>query len=864
MDKIPFFAFTVLVIFFLLSLFVFSTKALGVFDCMASRVPHIFSSMVGHPAMGSYLLHRLVFVLVGVGCFVISVYGFKRLPNNIGRSRRLGVVGLVFVLLGFLTGWLYWLPHQVMRETRSDWIAIQKKYDAYPKVKIDQHEIKYDIHGEKILAHSVISVRNSNSFRVDTVIFYLNPSLEITSVTAGNCDLNFTRNQQIVEIEKSLYPDERSELELSYSGAIDPQICYLDISPERYDEQEQDELFACYGKKFVFTGKAFTLLTPEVLWYPVSKPVTELMNPYVNTSEYTDYTLTVVPAQGNTVVSQGELTVSGDTSYFTNNRKLQGITLISGQFFRDSFRLAGNPLLFEFYGTKKSMLGSAWGDYLQALEWSLKRTSTVLQWMSPGGKYPFDKLAFVEVPVSFYAFERSWKEKNDYVHPEMQLYREWRGVVPSEFRRRMKKVKTKEEKFQKYILSEEYMSRVQKHDVPELSVKEILFNSKQERDRMWSEKLFSAWPDNKYSIRPLLMTCGTLITSDEVPVIHRMITIMQRQAEEREMALSDKLSYHWEGVKFLMHHSLWDALHMDSASFCMESVIYLKALQLQRYILTQVAWTDFSAFMDHFLKEHPFQEVSLDYFLDVFQARFNWDLREYIPQWLHERGVPKLLVRNFHMRRIQTENSEKRFVHFKVWNPTGVDAIVSLEAWESARKKIIDQHYLIEAGCAKEVNYYLMQPSSDFLRVRLNTNLSQNLPGEYENAMESCNLSRWDEGCFDCDTSLFCPSENEIIVDDEDEGFKVIKGKSFFFTRKWEGYQRHLLSPTSWSPVFNYDINSYGEFVRGFHCKGAGGKQADVEWNARIPRSGTYEMYIYVGMFLNDWVQPLHRYTFLL
>ena len=864
--KFRFFAFTVLVIFFLLSLFVFSTKALGVFDCMASRVPHIFSSMVGHPAMGSYLLHRLVFVLVGVGCFVISVYGFKRLPNNIGRSRRLGVVGLVFVLLGFLTGWLYWLPHQVMRGTRSDWIAIQKKYDAYPKVKIDQHEIKYDIHGEKILAHSVISVRNSNSFRVDTVIFYLNPSLEITIVTAGNCDLNFTRNQQIVEIEKSLYPDERSELELSYSGAIDPQICYLDISPERYDEQEQDELFACYGKKFVFTGKAFTLLTPEALWYPVSKPVTELMNPYVNTSEYTDYTLTVVPAQGNTVVSQGELTVSGDTSYFTNNRKLQGITLISGQFYRDSFRLAGNPLLFEFYGTKKSMLGSAWGDYLQALEWSLKRTSTVLQWMSSGGKYPFDKLAFVEVPVSFYAFERSWKEKNDYVHPEMQLYREWRGVVPSEFRRRMKKVKTKEEKseewFQKYILSEEYMSRVQKHDVPELSVKEILFNSKQERDRMWSEKLFSAWPDNKYSIRPLLMTCGTLITSDEVPVIHRMITIMQRQAEEREMALSDKLSYHWEGVKFLMHHSLWDALHMDSASFCMESVIYLKALQLQRYILTQVAWTDFSAFMDHFLKEHPFQEVSLDYFLDVFQARFNWDLREYIPQWLHERGVPKLLVRNFHMRRIQTENSEKRFVHFKVWNPTGVDAIVSLEAWESARKKIIDQHYLIEAGCAKEVNYYLMQPSSDFLRVRLNTNLSQNLPGEYENAMESCNLSRWDEGCFDCDTSLFCPSENEIIVDDEDEGFKVIKGKSFFFTRKWEGYQLHLLSPTSWSPVFNYDINSYGEFVRGFHCKGAGGKQADVEWNARIPRSGTYEMYIYVGMFLNDWVQPLHRYTF--
>ena len=62
--------------------------------------------------------------------------------------------------------------------------------------------------------------------------------------------MNFTRNQQIVVIEKSLHPDEQCELDLSYSGAIDPRICYLDISPERYDEQEQDELFACYGKRF--------------------------------------------------------------------------------------------------------------------------------------------------------------------------------------------------------------------------------------------------------------------------------------------------------------------------------------------------------------------------------------------------------------------------------------------------------------------------------------------------------------------------------------------------------------------------------------------------------------------------------------
>ena len=142
------------------------------------------------------------------------------------------------------------------------------------------------------------------------------------------------------------------------------------------------------------------------------------MNPYVNTSEYTDYTLTVVPAQGNTVVSQGELTVSGDTSYFTNNRKLQGITLISGQFFRDSFRLAGNPFAFRVLRNEEIDVRGALGGLSTSSGMEFKAYIYRASVDESGGKYPFDKLAFVEVPVFFFAFERSWKEKNDYVHPK--------------------------------------------------------------------------------------------------------------------------------------------------------------------------------------------------------------------------------------------------------------------------------------------------------------------------------------------------------------------------------------------------------------------------------------------------------------
>lgn len=95
------------------------------------------------------------------------------------------------------------------------------------------------------------------------------------------------------------------------------------------------------------------------------------------------------------------------------------------------------------------------GDYLQALEWSLKHIRASVD--ESRGKYPFDKLAFVKC-LFLYAFERSWK-KNDYV-AEMQLYRNGGVVLLNSADEKVKtKKKKSEEWFQKYILSEEYMSR---------------------------------------------------------------------------------------------------------------------------------------------------------------------------------------------------------------------------------------------------------------------------------------------------------------------------------------------------------------------------------------------------------------------
>ena len=67
--------------------------------------------------------------------------------------------------------------------------------------------------------------------------------------------------------------------------------------------------------------------------------------------------------------------------------------------------------------------------------------------------------------------------------------------------------------------------------------------------------------------REVLVT-KSMIVSDEIPVIHRMMTIVQRLAEMREWPC--RINYLIIGKV----HSLWDALHADSAGSCMESVIF--------------------------------------------------------------------------------------------------------------------------------------------------------------------------------------------------------------------------------------------------------------------------------------------------
>ena len=102
-------------------------------------------------------------------------------------------------------------------------------------------------------------------------------------------------------------------MELSYKGQIDERICYLNVPDAEIADTRERMYLACrLGKRYSYLRKDFTLLIPEVLWYPTTVPPENPGSPYDNSRDFTRYSLRVRNYGKNKVISQGMRMKKGD------------------------------------------------------------------------------------------------------------------------------------------------------------------------------------------------------------------------------------------------------------------------------------------------------------------------------------------------------------------------------------------------------------------------------------------------------------------------------------------------------------------------------------------------------------------------
>ena len=838
--------------------FKLSDVLFGVFDFFGVHIPAIFSDVIGHVDLSRFLLQRTVYLLAGIGfiCFTIALV--KRLPHKPWKTVIVNTLGGLFLLFAFATGWLYTSHYRQQMATRSQQMETFNKYGNEKKASILAHDLTVSVGTRCLEGESVIKITNNNRDTLERIVLYLNPALKINFIRANNRPLSFTRENQVVLINRPLASREELTLNIDYAGDIDENICYSDVSDSVYLDNAVKNVPYRFGKKYAWLDERFTLLTPECLWYPVAAPPVNPATPYNIEKNFTRYTLTVHNKPGKTVLSQGTGREDNGTTVFTSPHPLPGISLTIADYEKKT--LSVDSVDYEILYFKGhdyfSKSFKAIQDTLPALIREWKNDQEVAK----GRDYPFRKFVLAETPVQFTSYVRNWKGYTEYVQPEIVFLPERGARLDADFAAEKSRM--------------QYWRRRDQGTLDETEMTINVFRNFLERV-LFNESIQQGWFStnktvNPYHITPMFFAHTGFVYSERYPIMDIVLNTLQGTTS------SSRPFAWWEGS---INNEQRANLYLESHSFktatsdadikpeIFYELLKLKSKALKNYINTQMPPEDFNDFLKAFFKKHGFTNIPFERFVWEFEDLYGVRLESFLRKWYTEDHSPTLYVKDVDANQVVVDEVTKYQIRFKVNNPSDVDGIITAEiqqggdfrggprggggrGFNMASNENISENYVIPAKQAREIKIIVDdRPAS----VRIYTNISHNLPASYMFNFPKIETTVTDTiaGTFPIAPAAFNPSSKEIIIDNEDGNFRTIASNNRHLLKdlfqKTDGEKYKNFNPW-WGPAKWTSIAAdycYGEAIHSalYKRKGSGGNA--VQWTADIPKAGYYEVSIW-------------------
>ena len=260
--KQPFISWVTLTAFLYFACNYWVTPLYGILDFRGSLLPSSFSTLIGFVYLEDYLLQRFVFLFLGIGFLCFAVLFAKRKPNTSDRKCYLIVPASLFLVLALVLGGIYVGKFQARLENRIAYRETFLKYNEYPTSRVLTHDVTYHPGGEKFSATSRMSIQNRKKVKMDKLLLFLNPGLEIGKIESNGQSLSFSRDYQVIVIDHPLAPGEEIELEVEYEGRIDEDIYQVNIPDDeffspaaRYSQKEN------YGRRRAFVSRVHAACT---------------------------------------------------------------------------------------------------------------------------------------------------------------------------------------------------------------------------------------------------------------------------------------------------------------------------------------------------------------------------------------------------------------------------------------------------------------------------------------------------------------------------------------------------------------------------------------------------------------------------
>lgn len=850
-----------------ITLFLLEARYYYIFDYMAFNIPMLISDIAGMGNLERVLIHRGIYLFLGISFIFLTIYLLKRLPQSGFMTIFSLFFSIVFFVAGGYLAYMHISQFKNNENLRNEAIALNNTWVKEKLPSTVDQSISVEHKGNIIESTSVLTLRNEQNEPLQNLIFSLNDGLEVKGLKVNGQEKPFIRNQHLIIVNEgvNLQPLQEASVEISYSGKINETLCYLDI-PEEERQEKYGQFVLNVDKRYAFFSPDYVLLTPEVNWYPRTGVTYSSEDVSWNHPEFIHFDLEVKTQPGLQAISQGEIAeVSPGQYQFSSKVPLTQISLAIGRYEKKSIQndsleygiwhLKGHDYFSDQFPEARDTIAQLINERMGDFERTYKL------------EYAFDRLFLVEVPAQFKSYNRIWSSRQEYVQPEQVLIPE-KGYLL-----RQADLEGSKKRMERWGRRGDNNMTAKDIEVRLLFEIFSIFTNENTPDFQRQRGSFSVQErPNPHFIFPMLYNFQNNIRSDQWPITNR---IFEAYLKGQSTDMRSGWMRNMQGVSndelanIALQDSTFEQILADpKQKRIIDNVIKLKGEVLFSMVQWKAGQEEFEEYLREILREYRFKNITFEQFDQRINEQFGVELIPMMDDWFKATNLPGYLFSPVEAVKVKTGNRMQTKVSLKVTNFSDTEGIVKLSfrlggggggpgrgfGRGPSADDMINKLVYLEPNQTKDVSYML---SADPRMVMINTMTSQNIP---QIIMEGFRSIEEDPRAvpFDGEVVSDIPVQKqlpgEIIVDNEDPQFEITVTEDISLLEKWllkdtEGAVKysgmnHWRPPANWTAVTNSDF--FGEYVRSAYYIKAGDGSMRAKWHVPIDEPGYYDVYYHL------------------
>ncbi len=850
--------------YFAAVIFFLSDQWYFVFDFPAIQLPMIYSDFFGIPNLNAILLQRGLYLILGLIFILLAILFFTRLPQSVTLKRIIKITIILLFFSSLLMGYQYLHIHFEKETLRKHMILLNDVYREKPNISIDKCRIEMEHLGHEIEVNSHLAISNQYSQKLSTVFFTLNPLLIVSSVRMNNQELNFKQNIHLLEIDLThpIFPGQRDSIRIDYKGKIDDAVCYLDINDEQY--KSTYNIWALQiAKKYAILEPEYVLLSPESMWYPKTNIPYQAGELKQNEGMFTEYQLTIKCLEDLTTITQGASTIisSGHISYIPE-QPLLGISLIIGQYEKRTIDV--DSIAYSLYiHPDHNYFDEYFVNIGDTLSTVLKETQEIYE-VKLNLTYPFRRMSLVEVPIPFYTYSRVKTIARELIQPEQIWLPENAAFLRSaDFRSINSYMERRLDRSNQTLTNIESETSLLNQFIHSTFLGEFSFFGRMGGPDLVYQPDFNPFPNfYTYSNYVYSKRWPMLNTALEAYLYNR---VQNSDSDPRTSMFTDGLTETEEVSQKLTKNSLVELFNSDEENTLLSAIVKAKGSYLFKALQRDLKIPDFDQNLKTAIESNRFKFISDKELLSNMKSESLTGIDSLLEEWYYAKQLPGFIVNDVRLFKVIDNNRMRYQILFKIINAEDVQGLIEVQfqfgrfgrgmMGDPSTTEEPTRLFEIGAGESKEIGIVLdTEPRS----LNINFQIAWNIPIIYSKQFEKAELvERYSpfDGERINDHVLDLGISNEIVIDNEDEGFIVYNPPFQSFLKRLihgdEIIQENTFQRfTSWNPASQWALvkngSFYGKYIHSAYYIRSGDGEKFVSWQTNLPAEGLYDVYAYM------------------